>query len=136
MFRRKIEEKKLHIEVSVAVALFIYAIYTDSLIAMIIYMLYFIIFLEIIRALVDYTQGKRIKIRVLIDTFIILVLREFIVTVAKISKVQVGDFHSFINHSTNLHIFVYSGAILFLFLIRYLALKTSPDDNITTEVKE
>jgi uncharacterized membrane protein (DUF373 family) len=122
-----LKNNKLYVEVPVAVLLFAYAVSTNHLIEMIIYMLYFIIFLEIIRALVEYTQGKRIKIRVLIDTFIILALREFIVNVAKISKVKSNDFMSFITSDVNLHILVYSGVILFLFLIRYISMKTSPD---------
>jgi uncharacterized membrane protein (DUF373 family) len=122
-----LEKNKLQVELPVAVALFAYAIITDNLIEMIIYMLYFIIFLEIIRALVEYTQGKRIKIRVLIDTFIILALREFIVSVAKVSKIRTEGLEPFWVSSTNLHILVYSGVILFLFLCRYIAIKTSPD---------
>jgi uncharacterized membrane protein (DUF373 family) len=130
MFKKFIDymsENKYYKELPIAVVLFIYAMVTDSLIELIIYMLYFIIFLEIIRSVIEFTKGHRIKIRVLIDAFIILSLREFIVNVAKLSKEDYVGFDALFESTTNMHILVYSGVIIFLFFARYLAVKTSPE---------
>jgi uncharacterized membrane protein (DUF373 family) len=121
------KESKYTVELPIAVALFLYAMITDSLIELIIYMLYFIIFLEIVRSVIEFTKGHRIKIRVLIDAFIILSLREFIVNVAKLSKEDYSSFEAMLNSSTNMHIAIYSVVILFLFFARYLSIKTSPE---------
>jgi uncharacterized membrane protein (DUF373 family) len=131
MFFNKLRElardNKYYVELPIAVVLFVYAMITDQLIELIIYMLYFIIFLEIIRSVIEFTKGHRIKIRVLIDAFIILSLREFIVNVAKLSKEDYITYDAMLNSSTNMHILLYSVVILFLFATRYLAVKTSPD---------
>lgn len=123
-------------ELPIAIVLFVYAMVTDSLMEFIIYMLYFIIFLEIIRSVIEFTQGYRIKIRVLVDAFIILSLREFIVNVAKLSKEDYASFEVLLQSSTNMHILIYSGVIVFLFVIRYLAVKTSPESYDCFEVEK
>jgi len=61
------------------------------MIEIIIYALYFMIFLEIVRVLIGFIFDNRVKLRALIDIFIILALREFIVNVVKINK---EDFNS------------------------------------------
>jgi uncharacterized membrane protein (DUF373 family) len=118
---------KFYIELIIAVILFSMAVYLDSIVTIIIYMLYFIIFLEIVRAVMSFIREKRVQIRILIDAFIILALREFIVNVVKLNKEEFDSFDALFNSSTNFHILVFSGVIVFLFLLRYLALFTSPD---------
>ncbi len=118
---------KFYIEIILAVVLFIVAIATNSLIIMIIYILYFMIVLEIVRAMMSFLREKRVKIRILIDAFIILTLREFIVNVVKINKENIDSFESLFANSTNFHILIFSGVLLFLFLLRWLAIFTSPD---------
>ena len=77
---------KFYIELILAIALFAIAIGTDSMITIIIYLLYFIIMLEIVRAVMSFLREKRVKIGILIDAFIILTLRELIVNVVKIRQ--------------------------------------------------
>jgi uncharacterized membrane protein (DUF373 family) len=118
---------KLYIELIIATVLFTIALITNSLLEFIIYMLYFIIFLEIVRAVMSFIREQRVRIGILIDVFIILALREFIVNVVKINKEDFNSFDSLFNSATNFHILIFSGVILFLFLLRYIAKKTSPD---------
>ncbi|MEA3512046.1 MAG: hypothetical protein U9R37_00445 [Campylobacterota bacterium] len=118
---------KFYIELIVASSLFIIAIFTNSMVTLIIYLLYFIIFLEIVRAVVNYMEEKRIKLRILIDAFIILALREFIVNVVKINKEELNSINDVLASSTNFHIMIFSGVLLFLFILRWLAIVTSPD---------
>ena len=118
---------KFYIELIIAVILFSIAVYLDSIVTMIIYMLYFIIFVEIVRAVMSFIREKRVQIRILIDAFIILALREFIVNVVKLNKEEFDSFDALFNSSTNFHILVFSGVIVFLFALRYLAVFTSPD---------
>lgn len=120
---------KLYIELIIATVLFTIALITNSLLEFIIYMLYFIIFLEIVRAVMSFIREQRVRIGILIDVFIILALREFIVNVVKINKEDFNSFDSLFNSATNFHILIFSGVILFLFLLRYIAKKTSPDNN-------
>ena len=77
---------KLYIELSITSVLFLIALSLDKLMDFIIYMLYFIIFLEIVRAVVNYVREQRVALSLLVDAFIILALREFIVNVVKINK--------------------------------------------------
>ena len=77
---------KFYLEVLVATVLFLYALITDNIVEIIISLLYFIILLEIVRAVIGFIREQRIKIRFLIDAFIILALREFIVNVVKINN--------------------------------------------------
>ncbi len=130
---RKLKEffySKFYIELIVASALFIVAVVTDSVVLIIIYLLYFIIMLEIVRAVMSFMREKRVKIRILIDAFIILTLREFIVNVIKINKEDITSFEMLLSNSTNFHILIFSGVLLFLFVLRWLAILTSPDKYI------
>ena len=111
---------KFYIELTVAVA-------TDSMVTIIIYLLYFIIMLEIVRAVMSFLREQRVQIRILIDAFIILTLREFIVNVVKINKEEINSLSDLLANSTNFHILVFTGVLLFLFILRWLAVFTSPD---------
>ena len=77
---------KLYIELSITAVLFVIALALDKLMDFIIYMLYFVIFLEIVRAVVNYVREQRVSMTLLVDAFIILALREFIVNVVKVNK--------------------------------------------------
>ena len=130
--KTKIKElfhSKFYIEITVASLLFITAVATKSMIAIVIYMLYFMIMLEIVRAVIGFIREKRVQIRILIDAFLILTLREFIVNVVKINKESIDSFESLLSNSTNFHILIFSGVLLFLFILRWLAMVTSPDKN-------
>lgn len=130
---RKLKEffySKFYIELIVATVLFIVAVVTDSVVLVIIYLLYFIIMLEIVRAVMSFLREKRVKIRILIDAFIILTLREFIVNVIKINKEDITSFEMLLSNSTNFHILIFSGVLLFLFVLRWLAVFTSPDKGL------
>ena len=78
----------------------------------------------------SFMREKRVKIRILIDAFIILTLREFIVNVIKINKEDITSFEMLLTNSTNFHILIFSGVLLFLFVLRWLAILTSPDKYI------
>ncbi len=110
----------------IAIILFSIAVYTNNILEMIIYMLYFIIFLEIVRAVISYIVKDVVEIRFLVDAFIILTLREFIVNIVKINNEEINSFNELINSSLNLDLLILSSAILFLFFIRYLTIKTNP----------
>jgi len=120
---------KFYIELIIASVLFIVAIATDSVIQIVISLLYFMIMLEIVRAVMSFLREQRVKIRILIDAFIILTLREFIVNVIKINKENIDSFESLLSNSTNFHILIFSGVLLFLFMLRWIAIFTSPDKN-------
>ncbi len=125
----QIKQKILkNIELIVAVFLFVIAIATDSLISIIIYLLYFIILIEIVKAVSNFVQEKKVQLRQLIDAFIVLALREFIVNVVKINKENTDSFSALWNSSINFHILIFSGVLIFLFVLRYLAVKTTPDN--------
>ncbi len=126
-------QSKFYIEIIVAIVLFAFAVATNSIVNVIIYLLYFVILLEIVRAVLNFIREKRIKIRILIDAFIILTLREFIVNVVKLNKEDINSFDALFNNSTNFHILVFSGVLLFLFLLRWLAYFTSPDKQCNEE---
>lgn len=130
---RKLKEffySKFYIELIVASILFLVAVLTDTVVLIIIYLLYFIIMLEIVRAVMSFLREKRVKIRILIDAFIILTLREFIVNVIKINKEDITSFEMLLSNSTNFHILIFSGVLLFLFVLRWLAVFTSPDKGL------
>lgn len=120
--------QKTNLEIAAAIVLFAIAVYFDALIEVIIYVLYFIIFLEIIRALMSFVTEKRVQTRILINAFIVLSLREFIVNVVKINKENIDSFEKLFQSSTNFNILVFAGVILFLFFLRYLAVITSVDN--------
>lgn len=127
-------QSKFYIELVVASILFLVAVATDSIITIIIYLLYFMIMLEIVRAVIGFMRENRVQIRILIDAFIILALREFIVNVVKLNKEEFGTFEALLQSSTNFHILVFSGVLIFLFILRWLAIFTSPD-RICKELK-
>lgn len=118
---------KFYLEIIVACVLFIYAITMDSMVDIIVSMLYFIILLEIVRAVLGFIREQRIKIRFLIDAFIILALREFIVNVVKINNENINSIDALFSSSTNFHVLIFSGVLVFLFFLRWLAYFTSPD---------
>ena len=120
-------QNKFYIELIVAGVLFVIAIATNSMITLIIYLLYFIILLEVVRAVMSFLREQRVQIRILIDAFIILALREFIVNVVKINKEEINSIDALLTNSTNFHILVFTGVLLFLFVLRWLAIFTSPD---------
>lgn len=116
---------KLYIELSIATVLFLVALVTDMLMDFIIYMLYFIIFLEIVRAVVNYIREQRVTLSLLVDAFIILALREFIVNVVKVNKEELNTIDAIFSSSINYNLFILSGVIIFLFIVRYLSVISS-----------
>ena len=117
--------EKLYIELSIAAVLFLIALVLDMLMDFIIYMLYFIIFLEIVRAVVNYIREERVSLSLLVDAFIILALREFIVNVVKVNKENLNTFEAIFTSSVNMNLLVLSGVIVFLLFIRYLSVISS-----------
>lgn len=116
---------KLYIELLITSVLFLIALILDKLMDFIIYMLYFVIFLEIVRAVVNYVREQRVSMTLLVDAFIILALREFIVNVVKVNKEDLNTFEALFSSPINFNLMILSGVILFLMLIRYLSVKTS-----------
>ena len=116
---------KLYIELSIATVLFVVAVIMDKLMDFIIYMLYFIIFLEIVRAVVNYVREQRVALSLLVDAFIILALREFIVNVVKINKEELGSLDALFSSAVNFNLLILSGVIIFLLLVRYLSVISS-----------
>lgn len=116
---------KLYIELSIASVLFLIALATDMLMDFVIYMLYFIIFLEIIRAVLNYIREQRVTLSLLVDAFIILALREFIVNVVKVNKEELSSIDAIFNSSINYNLFILAGVIIFLFIVRYLSVISS-----------
>ena len=98
--------EKLYIELSIAAVLFLVALVLDMLMDFIIYMLYFIIFLEIVRAVVNYIREERVSLSLLVDAFIILALREFIVNVVKVNKENLNTFEAIFTSSVNMILLV------------------------------
>lgn len=123
----QIYHSKFLLEIIVASILFMFAVATDSMVTVIIYLLYFIIMLEIVRAVMSFIREKRVQIRILIDAFIILTLREFIVNVVKINKEELDSIDAIFSNSTNFHILIFSGVLIFLFILRWMAIFTSQD---------
>ncbi|MGM0533084.1 MAG: hypothetical protein ACQERK_01150 [Campylobacterota bacterium] len=123
----KFVKNKFYWEIILASGLFITALAMGNVVEFIIYMLYFIIFLEVTRAIIGFIREQRVRLTPLIDAFIILVLREFIVTVVKINQKKDITFDMFLNSAINFQILVFSGVLMFLFFLRYLAYRTSPD---------
>ena len=116
---------KLYIEISIASVLFIIALITDMLMDFIIYMLYFIIFLEIVRAVMNYIREERVVLSLLVDAFIILALREFIVNVVKVNKENLATIDAIFSSPINYNLLILSGVIIFLLMVRYFSVKTS-----------
>ena len=118
---------KYYIELLIASILFIVSYATNSIIEVIIALLYFIIMLEVVRAVMSFLREKQIQIIFLINAFIILALREFIVNVVKINKEEITSIDALLSSSTNFHILIFSGVLLFLFVLRWLSIITAPD---------
>jgi uncharacterized membrane protein (DUF373 family) len=116
---------KLYVELTITSVLFLIALALDKLMDFIIYMLYFIIFLEIVRAVVNYVREQRVTMTLLVDAFIILALREFIVNVVKINKEQLNSFDALFSSAVNFNLLILSGVIVFLLLVRYLSVISS-----------
>lgn len=116
---------KLYIELAIAGALFLIALALDKLMDFIIYMLYFIIFLEIVRAVINYIREERVTLSLLVDAFIILALREFIVNVVKINKEQLATVEAIFSSPVNYNLLILSGVIIFLLVVRYLSVISS-----------
>ena len=116
---------KLYIELSVAAVLFLIALALDKLMDFIIYMLYFIIFLEIVRAVAKYIREQRVTLSLLVDAFIILALREFIVNVVKVNKEELTTFEAVFSSAVNYNLLILSGVIIFLLVVRYLSVISS-----------
>lgn len=116
---------KLYVELTITAVLFLIALALDKLMDFIIYMLYFIIFLEIVRAVVNYVREQRVTMTLLVDAFIILALREFIVNVVKINKEQLNSFDALFSSAVNFNLLILSGVIVFLLLVRYLSVISS-----------
>lgn len=116
---------KLYLELSVAAILFLIALALDKLMDFIIYMLYFIIFLEIVRAVVNYIREQRVTLSLLVDAFIILALREFIVNVVKVNKEELTSLEAIYSNGINYNLLILSGVILFLLIVRYLSVISS-----------
>lgn len=126
----KIYNEQFYIEIFLASVLFIIAITTNSMITIIIYLLYFVMMLEMVRAVSSYLKEKRIKLRILIDASIILALRELIVNVVKINKEHITSFETLMSNPVNFNILIFSGVLIFLFVLRYLGILTSPDRQV------
>ena len=116
---------KLYIEISITTVLFFIALMLDRVMDFIIYMLYFIIFLEIVRTVVNYIREQRVIMSLLVDAFIILALREFILNVVKINKEQLSSIEALFCSPINYNLFILAGVILFLMVVRYLSVITS-----------
>ncbi len=127
---------KLNLEVFLAGALLLIASIFGLIVELIIYALYFMIFLEIVRVLIGFIYDNRVKLRSLIDIFIILALREFIVNVVKINKENFSSIFDVFANSTNYHILIFSGVLVFLFVLRFLAKVTSPDEYYDKNFKQ
>lgn len=127
---------KLYIELSIAGALFLIALALDMLMDFIIYMLYFIIFLEIVRAVINYIREQRVTLSLLVDAFIILALREFIVNVVKVNKEELATFEAIFASAVNYNLLILSGVIVFLLVVRYFSIKTSQKYLFSRKLKE
>lgn len=117
---------KFYVEILVATLLFIIAIAMNKLMDFIIYMLYFIIFLEIVRTVINFIREQKVVLSILVDAFIILTLRELILNVVKVNKEDLTSFDALFSSPVNFNIMILSGVIVFLFFIRYLSIKTAP----------
>ena len=130
---RRFYRDKFYIELIVAAVLFFLALVTGLMMDFIIYMLYFIIYLEITRAVINYIREQRVVLALLVDAFIILALRELIVNVVKINNEKLDSIDALLASSLNWNILIISGVILFLLVVRYLAVKTSQKYLITRQ---
>lgn len=117
--RRLVSCNSVSLEVTLALIIFIFALFVSNPIAVIIDILYFIIILEVIRTVVEYVRSAehRVKIRYLVDATIVATLREIIIITV--------DHEKLVEHIYQLSVF---GISFFVMLFaRYLVMKYSPD---------
>ena len=127
---------KLYVELAITSVLFVIALVMDRLMDFIIYMLYFVIFLEIVRAVVNYVREERVSMTLLVDAFIILALREFIVNVVKVNKEDLSSLSAIFSSPINFNLLILSGVILFLMLIRFLSVITSQRNLLKEKIED
>lgn len=125
MIKTLVSKNKFYVELGLATIVFAVALLLDRLMDAIIYMLYFIIFLEITRAVVNYIREERVILTTLVDAFVILALRELIVNVVKINEEKIDSWHALFSSPMNFNIMIISGVIIFLIFVRFLVVKTS-----------
>lgn len=125
MIKTLVSKNKFYVELSLASIIFAVALFMDRLMDAIIYMLYFVIVLEITRAVVNYIREERVILTTLVDAFVILALRELIVNVVKINDKNIDSWNALFTSPNNFNIMVISGVIIFLIVVRYLVVKTS-----------
>ena len=124
-FFAKLKEHKTLLEVSVAIILFLYASISGNIVNTIIYILYFIIFLELTNLVFDFIAYMQIKIKIVLNTFIIIILRELIVVISKLGKIEITSTEMLWQTPSVYHIIIYTIAILVLFFIKYISIITS-----------
>ena len=61
----------------------------------------------------------------IVDAFIILALREFIVNVVKVNKEELATFEAIFSNAINFNLMILSGVIIFLLVVRYLSVISS-----------
>ncbi|MGB5918493.1 hypothetical protein [Arcobacter sp.] len=120
-----LNKDKHYTEIVLAGGLFLVALYYNMLMDFIIYMLYFVIYLEITRTVINYIREKTVVLSIIVDAFIILTLRELIVNVVKINNEKLNSLDDLLTSVLNWNIFIIAGVILFLLIVRYLSVKTS-----------
>ena len=118
---------KFYLEISIAILLFILAVAFFSIVEIIIYLLYFVILLEIVRAVIGFLREQRVRIWILVDASIVLTLRELIVNVVKVNKENLTNITDIFSNHTTINIFIFGVVLLFLFVLRFLAMHTAPD---------
>jgi len=72
----------------------------------------------------------------LVDAFIILALREFIVNVVKVNKEDLNTIEAIFSSPINYNLLILSGVILFLMLIRYLSVITSQRNLLKEKIED
>ena len=124
-FFAKLKEHRTILEVAVATLLFLYASFSGNIVNTIIYILYFIIFLELTNLVFDFITYMQIKIKIVLNTFIIIILRELIVVISKLGKVEISSVEMLWQTPSVYHIIIYTIAVLVLFFIKYISIITS-----------
>lgn len=133
---KNILKDRFYLELVVATVVFIIASIFNIIVEFVIYVLYYMIFLELVRALMSFIKENRVRLRILIDASIILALREFIVNVVKINNENFSSVYDVFGSTTNYHVLIFSGVLVFLFVLRFLAKMTSPDTCYNKDCKK
>ncbi|CAA6806933.1 MAG: Unknown protein [uncultured Campylobacterales bacterium] len=115
---------KYSVELVLSILAFIVAIYLDKVIEVVIYALYFLIFLELTRAILTFIREQRVIVRYLVDALIIFVLREFIINVVKINTQDLQHISDILKNSVGINTILLGGVLLFMFFVRYLSNNT------------